>query len=125
MGEGGFVGGFENHTGGTARIEGLAPPASTETPAIAGFEAGESIARGGQIVALVAGVGEKRGGNLGANHVNAEILGAGFAAAVAQEAGHGIGATGLELGTENVAGGHNEGERGGVQKGCISIVGRP
>jgi hypothetical protein len=120
MGEGGFVGGFQNHTGGAACIEGIAPTAGTETPAIAGFEAGESVAWGGQIVALVAGVGKKRRSDLGANHVNTEILGAGFAAAVAQEAGHGIGATGLELGAENIAGGH-----GGVQKGCVSIVGRP
>jgi hypothetical protein len=112
--------GFQDDTGGTARIEGVAPAAGTETPAIAGFEARESIARGGQIVALVAGVGEERGGNLGANHVNAEILGAGFAAAVAQEAGHGVGATGLKFSTENIAGGH-----GKRRNGYLSIVGRP
>ena len=105
--EGVFVGGFKDDGAGGTGLVDLEPAGGADAPAVAGFKAGEAVlGRGGaEVVAeLFAGFEELRGDD-GADGVHAAIVRAGVAAAVAVEAGDGVGAAGLERLAENVAGG--------------------
>jgi hypothetical protein len=87
--EGVFVGGFEDDGTGGSRLLDLKPSCGTDAPAVAGLEAGESILRhrGNEVVAEGAGGFEEGLIDDTTDGVDAEIVGAGVAAAVAVEAG--------------------------------------
>src|SRR5260370_39310163 len=72
-----------------AGVKGFLPARRAQTPAIAGFEAGEAGGwdRGRQIVAGGLREGEELGVDPGAHGMDAEILGPSLAAAGAVEAG--------------------------------------
>ena len=90
------------------RLEGLDPPAETETPPIAGREAGEPKLRpwGGEVVALLVAELEELGRHPRTEFVSPAILGMRPTAAVPFEPGNRIGAAGLKLPAEDVAIGH-------------------
>ena len=90
-----------------AGIDALQPAGGADAPAVAGLEAGEAVLRhgGGEIVAEALGGGEKLRRDDAADGVHAEIVRAGVAAAVAEEAGHGLAAAGGEGLAEDVLGG--------------------
>ena len=106
--EGVDVGGFEYDWGGEVGFEGFGPTRDAEAPVVAGFEAWEVVFGdgGGEVVAAAAGELEEFGGHDGADGVEACVIGAGAAVAVAVEAGEWGGAAGLEGGSEDV-GGHD------------------
>lgn len=85
-----FMGGGETHGRGAAGIEGFLPARDTETPAVAGLEAGKIPlgGGGGEIVAAEIGEVQKLLGRLNANGVQADITGAGAAVAIAIKPGH-------------------------------------
>lgn len=103
--EGVFMGGFEDDGAGGAGVEDLLPAGGADAPVVAGFEAGKAMFRhgSGEIVAEALGGGEEVGGDDGADGVDAKVVGAGVAAAVAIEAGHGLAATGGEGLAEDVS----------------------
>jgi len=68
-------------------IKGLPPSTCAEAPTIACTEPGEPAARGDKVVAPRSGVGEKVVGHAGADHMNAGIIGACVAEAIAVEPG--------------------------------------
>ena len=96
----------ENDRRRDTRLESLAPGRGAHAPAISGNEArkAEGRHRGEEIVALLAGKGEEFGRDLRADHVQADILRARVAAAVAIEAGHGLKRTDFQRLTEHIAG---------------------
>jgi hypothetical protein len=98
---------FEDNRAGCSGLLDLEPAGGTYAPAIAGFEAGESVLRhwGGKVVAEGLGGGEEWGVDDATDGVDAEVTGAGVAAAVAIEAGHGLAAAGGQGLAEHVAGG--------------------
>src|SRR5947207_12726529 len=77
-----FMGCREPHLWSLACLKRLLPALGTETPAIAGLEAGKAEFghRGGQIIAGRLREGEKIGIDPGADRMHPEILGSGIAA---------------------------------------------
>ena len=112
--KGGDVGGFEDDGAGFAGFEGLFPAGDADAPAVARVQAGEGPlgAGGDEIVSDFDLVLEELLGQDGADEVQAAVLRAGVAAAVAVEAGEGCGGAVLEFGSEDVLGWH-----GGVYAG--------
>lgn len=102
--EGVFVGGFEEDGAGGSGLLDLEPAGGADAPAVAGFEAGEAVLGhgGGEVVAEGFGGGEERGVDDAADGVDAQVVGAGLAAAGAVEAGHGIAAADVEGLAEDV-----------------------
>ena len=82
----------------------LEPAGSADAPAVAGLEALETELRHGcaEVVAESFGGGEEWGVDDAADGVDAEVVGAGLAAAGAVEAGHGLAAAGVERLAEDV-----------------------
>lgn len=101
----GLVGGFEDDGASGAGLLDLEPARGADAPAVAGPEAGEAVLRhgGGEIVAQGFGGFEEGVVDDAADGVDAEVLGAGLAAAGAVEAGHGLAAAGGERLAEDVA----------------------
>ncbi len=108
--EGRDVGGFDDDLRGHAGKKGFFPAGGAQAPLVAGFEAGEAVGEvgGAEVVAAGFGEGEKLFGDLRADNVDAVVISAGAAAAVAEVAGHGVRAAWLKNGTEDVfrSGGH-------------------
>ena len=104
--EGVDVGGFEDDWGCEVGFEGFGPTRDAEAPVVAGFEAGEVVFGdgGGEVVAAAAGEEEEFFGHNGADGVEAFVIRAGAAVAVAVEAGERGGAAGLEGSSEDVGG---------------------
>jgi hypothetical protein len=102
--EGGFVGGFEDDGTGGSGLLNLEPAGGADAPAVAGFEAVEAELRhrGGEVVAESLGGFEERSVYDAADGVDAEVVGAGLAAAGAKEAGHGLAAADVEGLAEDV-----------------------
>ena len=90
--------------GSAARLHGLSPAESAQTPAVAGLQSGEVHLRpwGGEVVAPGGGELQEPGGEYRANHVGAEVVGPGSTAPVAKESGPGGVATVGERFTEDV-----------------------
>ena len=88
--EGVLVCGFEDDGAGCSGLLDLQPTGGTDAPAVAGFKAGEAVLGhgGGEIVAESLGGGEEGRVDDAADGVDAEVFGAGLAAAGAVEAGH-------------------------------------
>jgi len=122
--EGVLVGGFEEDGAGGSCLLDCEPARGADAPTVAGFEAGEAVLRhgGGEVVAEGFGGGKERGVDDAADGVDAVVVGAGVAAAVAVEAGHGLGAAGLERTAEDVAGGCFDGFGGGHGRGLVSAI---
>ena len=95
---------FENHRWCAACVQSFFPAFDAQTPAVSVFEAGKPVfrARRAEVVALGLGEGEKISGDKGADGMEAAILCAGPAEAVAVKASEGVGAAALEWATENV-----------------------
>jgi hypothetical protein len=105
--EGVLVGSFEDNRAGCSGLLDLEPTGGTDAPSVAGLESGESVLRhrGGEIVAEGFGGGEEWSVDDAADGVDAEVVGAGVATAVAVEAGHGLASTGGQGLAKDVAGG--------------------
>jgi hypothetical protein len=102
--EGVLVSGFEDDGAGRAGLLDLKPAGCADTPAVAGFEAGESVLRhwGAEVVAEGFGGFEEGRVDDTADGVDAVVIGASFAAAGAVEAGHGLAAADVEWLAEDV-----------------------
>jgi hypothetical protein len=102
--QGGLMGGFEDDRAGGSGLLDLEPTGGADTPSVAGFEAGEAELRhgGGKIVAESLGCFEEGGVDDAADGVDAEVVGAGLAAAGTEEAGHGFAAADVERLAEDV-----------------------
>src|SRR5262245_22807381 len=100
-----FVRGAQDNAGRLTRLECFLPTRRTETPTVAGLQAGkaEFRHRGRKVVAAGFGEFEKRGGHDGADRVAAEVLSTRVAAAVAKKPGHRIDRAELEPVAEHVA----------------------
>jgi len=99
-----LMGGFEDDGAGGASLLHLEPARGTDAPAVAGLEAGEAMLRhgGGEVVAEGLRRGQEGLVDHAADGVDAEVVGAGLAAAGAVEAGHGSAAAGGEGLAEDV-----------------------
>jgi len=88
-----------------ARIEGFLPPWRAEAPAVAGLKAREAELRPGrgQVISHQAGELEELGRHHRAHGVHSHVLGAGLAAAIAEEARHRVHRTGAERFAQHVA----------------------
>lgn len=95
---------FQNHLRRTSCVQSFFPAFDAQTPAVSVFEAGKPVFRawGAEVVALGLGEGEKISGDKGADGMEAAILCAGPAEAVAVKASEGVGAAALEWAAENV-----------------------
>ena len=102
--EGGFVRGFEDDGAGGSGLLDLKPAGGADAPTVAGFEPGKAVLRHGcaEVVTEGLGGGEERGVDDAADGVDAEVVGAGFAAAGAVKAGHGFATAGIERLAEDV-----------------------
>jgi hypothetical protein len=102
--ESGFVSGFEYDGAGCPGALDLEPAGSTDAPAVSGLEAGEAVLRHGcgEIVAEAGRGGEEFFVHDAANGVEALVVRAGVAAAVAEEARHGLAAAGFKSLAEDV-----------------------
>ncbi len=102
--EGGLVGGFEDDGASGSSLLDLEPAGCADAPAVAGLETSEAVLRHGcaEIVAESFGGGEEWGVDDAADGVDAEVVGAGLAAAGAVEASHGLAAAGVERLAEDV-----------------------
>ena len=100
-----LVGGGEHDRRGHAVVVGLLPPRRHHAPPVTGREPGEVPlrSRGRQVVADLQLVLEELRGDHRAHRVQADVVGPAGAAAVAVEAGHRVGAAGLELPAQDVA----------------------
>src|SRR5580704_7977709 len=109
------MGGLEENGAGSSGLLDREPSGGADAPAVSGFEAGESILGhgGGEVVAECLGGSQEGGVDDAADGVDAVVVGAGVAAAVAVEAGHGLAAAGFQRAAENVAGGILDGFYGG------------
>ncbi len=94
------MGCFEANRGDHAGFVRLLPTLDTNTPAVAGLQAGKAILRARRDEVVPDGnlMLQEFGSDDGAHGVFAEILGAGVALAVAVKAGERVGAAGLESG---------------------------
>lgn len=103
--EGVLVGGFEDDRAGCAGLLYLEPAGGTDTPAVARLKSLKAILRhrSGEIVAERLAGGQKTLVYDTADRVDAEIIGAGVAAAVPVEASHWFTATDSERLTKHVA----------------------
>jgi hypothetical protein len=102
--EGVFVGGFEDdRTGGSGTLD-VEPAGGADTPAVAGFEAGETELRhgGAEVVAQSLGGLKEWSVDDAADGVDAMVFGARLAAACAVEARHGLAAADIEGLTQDV-----------------------
>ena len=102
--EGVLVSGFEDDGAGGSGLLDLKPTSGTDAPAVAWFEAGESVLghRSAEVVAEgFRGFEEGRVDDT-ADSVDAVVLGPGLAATGAVEAGHGLAATDVEGLAEDV-----------------------
>jgi hypothetical protein len=99
-----LVRGLKNDAWSHVVLVSLLPARGAETPAVTGFEAGETVFRhrGGKVVASEFGELKKLGCQFHANGVRTMILIIGFATTVAKESGHRIGAARLERTTQNI-----------------------
>ena len=99
-----LVGRGEDDEGRRPILVGAQPVGRGHAPAVARLQAGEAVERhgGDQVVADPALVLEELGGDDRADRVAAEVLGAGVAAAVAEEPGDGVVAAGLQRAAEDV-----------------------
>ena len=104
-GQGGLVGGFEDDRAGCSGLLYLEPAGGADTPSVAGLEAGESVLRhrGAEVVAEGPGDAEELFVDDAADGVDAEVVGAGLAAASAVEAGHGLAAADVKRLAEDVS----------------------
>ena len=129
--QGGLVGGGDDDGGGGLGFESFEPPSGAKAPAVPGLEAMEVELGpwGDEVVAASEGEGEESFGDDGADDVAAEVVGAGLAASVPEEAGARDHAAGFEgaaedvpgsAGTGTVEGGH--GRRGEGQGGGLGLV---
>jgi hypothetical protein len=102
--EGVFVGGFEDDGAGGSGLSDLQPAGGTDAPAVTGLETGETKLRhgGAEVVPESFGSFEEALVDDAADGVNAVVFRAGFAAASAIEAGHGLAAAGVERLAQNV-----------------------
>jgi hypothetical protein len=102
--EGVLVGGFEDDGAGSAGALDLEPSGGADAPAVACLEAGKAVLGHGrgEIVAETGGLGQEGVGDDAADGVHAEIVRAGVAAAIAEEAGEGVGAAGFQGLAEDV-----------------------
>lgn len=89
-------------------VEGSCPVHGGHAPAVARNQPWEAVLgqRRGQVVADTALMVEELGRDDGTDGVATQVLGSGAAAAVAEESGQRLGATGLELVAKHVAFGH-------------------
>ena len=102
--EGVLVSGFEDDRAGGTSLLDRKPAGGTHAPAVAGFEAGKAKLRHGsaEVVAERLGGFEEGSVDDAADGVDAEVFGAGLAAAGAVEAGHRLAATDIKRLTEDV-----------------------
>ena len=100
-----LVGRGQDDAGGRARLVRLHPPDGDHAPPVARLETGEAVlgARRAQVVAEVLLHLQEVGGHHRAHGVPAQVVGAAPAAPVAVEAGHRLGAAGLQWAAEHVA----------------------
>ena len=98
------MGGFEHDLRGGVAVERFLPAGGAQAPAVAGLQAGKAILRqgGAEIVAVGLGKGQERRGRDHADRVQADILGAGIAAAVAIEAGDRLDGAGLQRAAQDI-----------------------
>jgi len=109
--EGGFVGGGQHHLRSLSGLPCLLPARGAEAPAITGFEPRESELRPGRrevVPTRPAELQELRGHD-GANGVDPQIFGTGFAAPVPEEPGERVVAARFQIGAEDI-GGHGSAE---------------
>ena len=90
--EGSLMGGFEDDGAGSSRLLDLEPTGGANAPAVAGFEAGESVLRhrGAEVVTQLLGDAKELFSDDAADGVDTEVVRAGVATAVAVEAGRRI-----------------------------------
>jgi hypothetical protein len=102
----GLVGGTQPDSWRTASFEGFLPAAGTQTPAVTGFQALEAEfgSGGAEVVALGFGEFEEFGSDYGADGVQAKVIGAYIAAAIAVEAGNRVFAAGFQFFAQYVYG---------------------
>ena len=95
---------FENHRWRASCVQSFFPAFDAETPAVPVFEAGKSVFRAWrtEVVALGLGEGEKISGDKGADGMEAAILCACSAVAVAVKASEWSGAAALEWAAQDV-----------------------
>ena len=101
----GDVGGFKVDGWRDTGIEGFLPAQHTQAPLVAGLEAGEVIfwVRRDQVIAHHLGENQKILGHAGTHGVNADIICAGVAAAIAEEAGERVIAAIFQLSAQYIA----------------------
>ncbi len=111
--EGAFMGGGQYHRSRPPIAVRPQPIQRGDTPAVTGHQAREPIGRHrrGQVIADRALVFEELGRDHGANGVQADVLRPGRTAAVAVEAGDGVGAARLQRAAQYVAVGHGRQSR--------------
>ena len=99
-----LVSGFEDDRAGCTRLLNLEPAGGTDAPAVARFEAGKAKLRHGSAEIVAERLrGFKEGGvDDAADGVDAEVFGAGLAAAGAVEASHRLAATDIKRLAEDV-----------------------
>ena len=102
--QGHFVRRLQHHLRRGAGLEGLHPARRAQAPAVARLQAREARLRRRQIVADALRERQELGGHHRADGVQANIVRASLAAAVAEESGHRPSRAGLQLAAENVAG---------------------
>jgi hypothetical protein len=92
-----LMGGLEEDRAGCAGLLDLKPTGGTDAPAIAWSESGEAILRHGGAEVIAEGFGGFEEGLVddAADGVDTVVVGAGFAATGAIEAGHGLATAGL------------------------------
>ena len=102
--QGVLMGGFEDDLAGGSGLLDLQPASGADAPTVAGLEAGKAPVRvrGAEIIAEGLRGGEEGRIDDAADGVLAAVFRAGVAAAVAVEAGEGLGAAGFERKAEDV-----------------------
>jgi hypothetical protein len=102
--EGCLVGSFEDDGARGSGLLDLEPAGGTYAPTVAGLESCEAVLRHGRAEVVAEGLGGGEEGRIdeAANGVDAEVVGAGLAAAGPVEAGHGFAAAGVERLAENI-----------------------
>ena len=100
------MGGFQDQLGCGSCIQGFLPAGRAQTPAVPRLQPGESVFRNrrGEVIADLLRKGEELGGHHGADRVQAGVMGAGLATAIAEESGHRIKGAGQQFPAQNIAG---------------------
>src|ERR1035437_433368 len=98
------MGRLQIHRRGAPGLQGIAPPRHTKAPAVAGFEPRETPfrMRRYQVIAIQNREIEEIACDLDTDGVQADILRTGASKSVAIKSGHGITATALKLGSQNI-----------------------